>query len=312
MNLKRIVFIVGPTAVGKSSVALYLAKKINGEIISCDSMQVYRDVSVANNKPSDEYLKKCPHHLIDLISVSKEFDAAIFCRKAKAAIKEVHQKGRIPIIVGGTGFYMTALLDGIFKGAAKDEMLRKRLENQARLNGAGFLYKKLKKIDPVAASRIHPNDIKRIIRAVEVFMLTKIPISKLQKNRNGIWEKFDIKIFALNRDRAELYSLINARVDQMFADGLIDEMKKISLKKWSRTAQGMIGFKELRGYFNGECSLEESKEMMRLHTRRYAKRQLTWFRRDRRLRWVMIKKNETPRAIAEKIILEIKEKKHNG
>lgn len=302
---QRIIFVVGPTAVGKSAVALVLAEKIKGEIISCDSMQVYREVSIASNKPSSGDLKKVPHHLIDSVSITEDFDVGHFQQKALAAIKAIHAKGNIPVIVGGSGMYMTILLDGIFVDGRKDFSLRKDLEVQAQQEGSEILYKKLLKADPEAANKIHPRDTRRIIRALEVFTLGHQPISVLHKKRQGLWGKFDIKIFALNRARAELYDLINRRVEEMFETGLVDEIKQLLKMKLSQSAQQIIGIKEMKGFLDGQYDLERAKYLLKLHTRRYAKRQLTWFRKDKRLEWVMIDSIETPVQTAQRILEKV-------
>jgi len=290
MRSKKIIFIVGPTAVGKTEVALLLAKKLEAEIISCDSMQVYQEINIASNKPSTKILKEIPHHLINTVSITKEFDVVSFRKKAVEAINKIHKKNKIPIIVGGSGLYMQVLLDGIFKGPKKNERLRQELEKEAQAKGEQVLYQRLQELDPRAAAKIHPHDRKRIIRALEVFLTARKPISELQKNRQGLWGKFDIKIFALNRDRQELYESIDKRVEWMFQDGLVGEIQGLLPKKWSRTAEGLLGIKDVKGYLKGEYDLERAKYLMKLNTRHYAKRQLTWFRKDKRIQWLMMDK----------------------
>ena len=303
MVFKKIIFIVGPTAVGKTSVSLQLARKISGEIISCDSMQVYKEISIASNKPSSEDLKRVPHHLVNIVSVKKEFDVAHFRKKAVRSIQMIHSKAKIPIVVGGSGMYMSVLLDGIFEGGAKDLNLRKKLETEAQEKGSEYLHRKLLEVDFTAAQRIHPNDQKRIIRALEVFEGRQKTISSLQKKRSGLWGKFNIKIFALNRRREELYELINQRVEDMFTGGIIEEIKKLSKMNLSKTAQGVIGIKEVQGFLNGDYDIERAKYLLKLNTRRYAKRQLTWFRKDKRLKWIMIE----PENFISKIVSRIME-----
>ncbi len=303
-NQKKIIFIVGPTAVGKTDIAFLLAKKINGEIVSCDSMQVYKELSIASNKPPRETLKNISHHLINVVSVAKNFDVAAFRKRALAAIKKIHQKNKIPLIVGGSGLYMAILLDGIFTQAKKNLRLRQKLENEARAKGSQFLYEKLQSVDPAAAAKIHANDTRRIVRALEVFLSTKKPISQLQKERQGIWGCYDIKIFALSRERSELYEAINARVEAMFTQGLVEEIKKISKKRLSKTAQGILGIAEVQGFLKGEYDLERAKYLLKLKTRHYAKRQLTWFKRDKRLQWVNMAQGQTPADIVPKILKE--------
>jgi tRNA dimethylallyltransferase len=201
MNLKKIIFIVGPTAVGKSDVAFFLSKKIQGEIISCDSMQIYKEINIASNKPSEDVTNNLPHHLINIISVEEEFDVARYNQLALAAIKEIHDRGHVPVVVGGSGMYMQVLLDGIFEGGVKNEALRKDLKEQARQYGNQFLYDRLKEENLQAAKKIHPNDVRRVIRALEISRQEKMPICELQQKREGLWGKYDIRLIALNRDR---------------------------------------------------------------------------------------------------------------
>ncbi len=306
MALKRIIVIVGPTAVGKSQAAVALAQRIKGEIISCDAMQVYKEIAIATNRPSQDILERIPHHLIGTVSVKEEFNAALFRKKVNILIRQIHQRNKIPIIVGGTGLYLKAVLDGIFEGPAKNEILRKKLEREAEKEGSEKLHHRLKKVDPVSAARIHPHDKKRIIRALEIYELTKKPISQLQKGRQGIWGEYDIRLFALNKDRNDLYRTIDDRVDAMFQQGLVEEIKKHSTKKLSKTAQSIIGFKELKGVFDGTYDIEHAKYLIKRNTRRYAKRQLTWFRADKRLQWILLNGNVKIDSVAQTIIGEMK------
>ncbi|MFH1359674.1 MAG: tRNA (adenosine(37)-N6)-dimethylallyltransferase MiaA [Candidatus Omnitrophota bacterium] len=306
MPLKKIVFVVGPTAVGKSQVAFHLAQKLNGEIISCDSMQVYKEISIASNKTLKTLRKAVRHHLIDIVSIAKSYDAAAFRQKALKTIDAIHKKGKIPIVAGGTGLYMSILLDGIFKGGQKSVRLRQQLEREAKQKGEEALYQKLQKMDLESAAKIHPHNTRKIIRALEVVLKSKRPISKLQKERKGLWGQYAIDCFALSIPRERLYERINQRVDQMFAHGIVDEIKCLERKKWSPTAKGIIGFKEIKGYLDGIYDLERAKYLMKLNTRHYAKRQMTWFRKDKRLSWIAMEDNDTPVRVAEKIVQYLK------
>ncbi len=301
MYSHQIIFIVGPTAVGKSEVALLLAEQIEGEIISCDSMQVYKEISILNNKPSPEILKKIPHHLIGHVSITEEYDVVRFNKEALKEITQILKKDKTPIIVGGTGLYMTILLEGIFEGAPRDTLLRNKLERLADQKGNELLYNKLKEVDPKAALKIHMNDRRRIIRALEVHMLEGQPISERQKDRRGIWGHYDIKIFALNTERTQLYKAINLRVEQMFEDGAVEEVKNCVHFPWSQTAKGIIGVEAINQYLAGERSLQETKDMIKQQTRQYAKRQMTWFRREKRLEWIMLEPAGTPRMVVKEI-----------
>jgi tRNA dimethylallyltransferase len=302
MPSNKIIFIVGPTAVGKSDVACAVAKKVYGEIVSCDSMQIYKEIAIANNKPSRNILQAIPHHLVDILSVQEEFDVARFNELALRAIQDIHGRGRVPVIVGGSGLYMQVLLDGIFEGGVKNEALRQDLKEQARQYGKEILYGKLTAADPLAAGRIHPHDVRRVVRALEICMTENIPISELQKDREGLWGRLDISLFALNRNRDELYARNNKRVEEMFRQGIIDEIRALESVPWSKTAHQMIGVQEVTRLLRSECSLEEAKEAMKMNSRRLAKRQLTWFRRDKRLEWVTVTAGEKPEHTAEAIL----------
>lgn len=305
MNFNKIIFIVGPTAVGKSETACFLAQRIQGEIVSCDSMQVYKEISIATNKPSDEMLRAVPHHLVNIVSVQDEFDAARFAVLAMEAIQAVHARRHLPIVVGGSGLYMQVLLDGIFPDSPKNNPLREKLKLEAQMHGPQALYDRLKKVDPKTADKIHPRDLRRVIRALEVWILRRQPISSLQKNREGIWGKYDIKIAALSMERQRLYERINDRVDKMFSEGIVQEINGLGDSTLSLTAERIIGIQEIRGYLNGEYDENQARHLIKLNTRRFAKRQLTWFRREKRLQWIMIEKNDTVAGVVEKILAVI-------
>ncbi len=301
MMEKRIIFLVGPTATGKSEVAVALAKKTKGEIISCDSMQVYKGMKIMTSWPLRSLMEQVPHHLIGAISPEKEYNAALFRRDALKKIREIALRGKVPIFAGGTGLYLSVLLDGIFSVKAHDEKLRERLYGLARTRGSAYLFQRLEKADPAAAAKIHPNDTRRIVRGLEVFELTGKPISELQKQRTGLASSGHVRVFCLTMQRAKLYSRIDSRVEKMFSRGLAREIKKLCTLRLSKTAQGAIGLKELKAYFNGQCALEEAKAAMKKSTRNYAKRQLTWFRKDTRIKWIEVKEKETPQAVARRI-----------
>ena len=304
MGKNKIIFIVGPTAVGKSEIALKVAVKVGGEIISCDSMQVYKQINIANNKPFPIDQKKIKHHVIDLIEPEDEFDVVKFNRVAVEAIKSIHSAGKIPIVVGGSGLYVNVLLDGIFKGPTKNIELRSALEERANIEGSASLHRELELLDGLAASKIHPHDTKRVIRALEVCLSENKPISILQKDREGLWGNYPIFLFAVNRPREELYAIVNKRVDEMFARGIIEEIKNIRGRKLSQTAHSIIGVKEINGYLDGEYDIERAKYLMKLNTRHLAKRQLTWFRKEKRLDWVEINNNQTAEHIVDQVVLK--------
>lgn len=298
----KVIFLVGPTAVGKTEIAVNLAKKINGEIISCDSMQVYKKMPIISAQPNPFIKKTVPYHLVDLVSPSKEYNVSLYRKSALRKIKTIINRDKTPIFAGGTGLYMTIMVDGIFNIKTEDKALRKRLYQEAEIYGSPYLHNKLKSADPQSAEKIHPNDTKRIIRALEVFEETGKSISFLQKQRRGITDEYDVKIFCLNMDRARLYKRISQRIDKMFKQGLIEEVKKLSKIKLSRTAAKAIGISEIKGYLAGEYSLEQAKQKMVRNTCLYAKRQLTWFRKDKRITWISVSDKDKVSDVVRKVL----------
>ncbi|MCX5706334.1 MAG: tRNA (adenosine(37)-N6)-dimethylallyltransferase MiaA [Candidatus Omnitrophica bacterium] len=313
---ERIIFIIGPTAVGKSEIAVSLAKKLSGEIISLDSMQIYKNMDIITSKPTHGQMKSVPHHIISVLALAKEYNVSqyrktdlkkvmVILKKGRKTslekVKAILRKGKIPIFAGGTGLYMSVLIDGIFKEKAQNKIIRSKLYKISQKQGSNYLYKKLKKVDPQAAFKIHPNDIRRIIRALEVFKITGKPISALQRQRQGLKDKYEIKVFCLNMKRDKLYQRIDQRVERMFKQGLICEVKRLLKKRLSRTASCAIGIKELKGYFLGQYDLAEAKRLIQRNSRHYAKRQLTWFRKDKRIDWVNLSGNDKPIKIAKRL-----------
>lgn len=305
MHLPEIVFIVGPTAVGKTDVGFLLARELGGEIISCDAMQVYQGLDIITNKPSLDMRVQVPHHLMDFVPVTENFDVARFKETASKIIRDIWGWNRIPIVVGGSGMYMQVLLDGIFSQATKNDEVRSCLEKRLETEGLERLYGELERFDPAAAKKIHPNDTRRIIRALEVYHATHRPISEWQKERKGFWGEHDIKLFCLSRPRPELYGRINARTEWMLASGMIEEVQSLAKVKLSRTANAIIGIKEIRRYLDGKISRSEVRDEIQMNTRRLAKRQMTWFRREERLTWVEISEKETPARIRDRILGQI-------
>jgi len=305
--MKKIIFLVGPTAIGKTEVAIKLARKINAEIISCDSMQIYREMDIISAKPSKSQRKNLPHYLIDQVSVTRKFSVANYQKKALEAIKKIHKKGKIALVVGGSGLYMQVLLDGIFPDNKGDLSVRKSLYRRARKYGNKHLYERLSQIDPQAASKIHPNDLRRIIRALEVFDVTGIPISELQRKRcGGIWGKYEISIFGLICNRDKLYQRVNLRTQRMFRKGLVKEVRSLIKKKLSQSASQGIGIKEIKAYLEGRYGLDEAKRMMKLNSRHFAKRQLTWFRKEKRINWIRNSDKDMPAMIANRLVALLK------
>ncbi|MBF0483856.1 MAG: tRNA (adenosine(37)-N6)-dimethylallyltransferase MiaA [Candidatus Omnitrophica bacterium] len=297
----NIIFIVGPTGVGKSAVALELSKRVNGEIVSCDAMQVYDQVKIASNCPTPEEEKLIPHHLVGCVPIQEEFDVSRFYKMALSSIEIIIQKGKIPLVCGGSGMYMQVLLDGIFDSTAKDEVLRQQLFKQAQEKGPEYLHKMLMAKDPASAAKIHANDQKRLVRALEVFHKEQRPISELNKQRQGLWGKYNIWIYGLRMERDLLYGRINTRVDQMISQGLVEEIKALDKVVLSKTAEKIIGISEIRSYLSGEKTLEQAVELIKQNTRRYAKRQMTWFRKESRIEWIDLSPDFKPSDIADKI-----------
>ncbi len=279
----QVIFLVGPTASGKTKLSIKLAKKLNAEIISCDSMCVYKGMDILTSKPSASDRKKVRHHLIDITSPVREFSVAEYRRMALEKIEEILKRGKTPLFVGGSGLYVKAVVDGLFPSAEKDLKFRKHQERLAGKYGKAYLYRKLKKIDPSRAEKIHPNDLRRIIRALEIYHTEKIKPSELKRFTEPL--KYDFRILGLALERQKLYKNIDIRVEEMFKKGIVAEVKKLSRKKLSMTARKALGYGEVLGYLKGEYSLEEAKELLKKNTRHFSKKQLTWFGPDRRILW---------------------------
>lgn len=286
---KKLVILTGPTAVGKSALAIALAKEIGGEIISADSMQVYRHMDIGSAKIRPEEMEGVPHHLIDVLEPTQEFNVVIFQKLAKAAIDEIRSRGHIPILAGGTGFYIQAVLYDIdFTHNDEDSSLRARLEAIARTQGNEALYERLKQIDPESCETIHANNVKRVIRAIEFYQKTGKKISQHNREQHENISPYRFAYFVLNDDRAKLYAKIDRRVDEMIAQGLVAEVEKLKAMGCTRELVSMqgLGYKEILDYLNGAHSLEEAVCLIKRDTRHFAKRQLTWFRREREVIWV--------------------------
>ena len=278
----RIYAVVGPTASGKSTLALELAKRYGGEIVSLDSMQLYRRMNVGTAKPTAEEMAVVPHHLIDVAEPTESFSAADYVTLADKAIREITARGKLPIICGGTGLYLDALLRGSdFGEGLTDDALRAELLEFARVNGKEALHAQLRELDWESAEAIHPNNVKRVARAIEICRLSGQKKSEIDRRSNEPENRFDVRCVGLfYPDRSRLYERIDARVDAMLADGLVEETKALMdegvfLK--NSTAAQAIGYKELMGYIRGEESLDVASERLKMATRRYAKRQITWF-----------------------------------
>lgn len=283
----KLVIVFGPTAAGKSELVLALAPRLNAEVINADSQQVYRQMDIGTAKPSKAQRAKVPHHVIDVIDPDEEFNVARYRELATAAARDIRSRGKQAIVSGGTGLYIKALTRGLFVGPAKDAEIRKTLNAQAETNGLSSLYKRLERVDSSATSWIHPNDRQRIIRALEVYELTGKPISEWHKQHSFRESAFSTLKIGLDRLRAELYDRINQRCDQMIDAGLVHEVKGLFEKGYSRelTSLRSVGYRHIGLFLAGRMSFDEAVQLMKRDTRRLAKRQLTWLRRDEAIRW---------------------------
>lgn len=291
---KKVIVIVGPTASGKTRLSIELAKRIDGEIISCDSMQIYKYMNIGTAKPTKDEMGNIPHHMIDVVFPDEQFSVAKYKKMAEEKIEEVLNRGKTPIVVGGTGLYVNSLIYNInFKQTVCDMEYRERLQQEAKEYGSKCLHEKLKDIDPDSYKRIHENDTKRIIRALEVYEFTKETITKQTLDSRDEKPKYQYIIFGLNMDRQKLYDRINKRVDIMIKNGLIDEVRKIQKLGYENafTSSKAIGYKEIFAWINGQCTLEEAIDKLKMESRRYAKRQITWFKRIENIHWLDMEKD---------------------
>jgi tRNA dimethylallyltransferase len=283
-----IVIVQGPTASGKSDLAVRLAQEFSGEIINADSMQVYRGMDIGSAKPSRQMLDSVPHHLVSIIEPDQPFSAADFCRAAHEAIRDIHRRGNKAIIVGGTGLYIKVLTRGLIDSPGGDETIRSELGAFAAKYGNLELYRRLSVVDPVTADKLHPNDLLRIIRALEVLQMTGRPISELRnEHRFGDTTGYRYLKVGIAIDREELYRRIDDRVERMMEIGLVEEVEGLFAKGYSPMLKPMLslGYRQICDFLMGKYTLQEAVRLIKRDTRRYAKRQMTWFRRDNEIIW---------------------------
>jgi len=302
--MKNVIVIVGPTASGKTSLSIELAKEMNGEIISADSMQIYKYMDIGTAKPDTEEMAGIKHYLIDEICPDEDFSVARFKELSLKYIDEIIEKGKQPIIVGGTGLYINSLVYNIdFTETVSDWELRERLKKEAEEFGNEYIYNKLVAIDKKAAEKIHINDLKRIIRAIEVFEYTKTPISEHQEISRQNPPKHRFIIYGLKMDRQRLYDRINKRVDIMFEKGLIEEVRRLIDLGFDKNTVAMqaLGYKEVLAYLKGEITYDEAREIIKMGSRRYAKRQITWFKRTENIQWIDLDENDEINKIIKNI-----------
>lgn len=287
MVQQHVLVILGPTAVGKTSLSLELAEELRAEIISADSMQVYRGMDIGTAKASPAERQRVVHHLLDVVDPDQPFNVADYVRLAEEVLDRLRGKGKVPLLTGGTGLYIDALLKGfLFPDTSADETIRAELQAQGDREPAS-LHQKLAEVDPVSAKRLHPNDLRRIIRALEVYYRTGEPISSLQKKREETQSPYKPLYIGLYRDRQELYERVNQRVDQMVQEGLIEEVEGLLLAYPEQpTALQALGYKEIVLYLQGKLTLAEAVDLLKRDTRRYAKRQLSWFKRNDQIHWL--------------------------
>ncbi len=297
----KVIILLGPTGVGKTGASILLAKSLNTEIISADSMQIYRHMDIGTAKPSADEMRVVRHHMIDIVEPSESFSAGCYVDRAVPIIEGLHARGKIPVVVGGTGLYIKAMTRGIFSGPSADWALREELLTMEKKE-KGSLYSYLQKLDPEAASNVMEADIRRIVRALEVCLKTETGITRLQKELTRPLPYEFIRI-GLTRERRELYRLIEDRVDSMLSRGLLNEVRDLLLLNPGKTALQAIGYKEIISHLRGECSMDEAVRLVKKRSRNYAKRQLTWFRGETGILWTDVTGYSTPERIHEAIAI---------
>ena len=313
-NRIPLIAIVGPTASGKTSLAIEIATKYNGEIVSADSMQIYKGMNIATAKPTQEELKKAPHHLIGYVDATQSYSVGLYVEQAKKVIKDIYNRGKMPILAGGTGLYVSTLLNNVMLPTQGENIeVRNELYKRLEAEGVQSLLEELRSFDAQCAEKIEENlNAKRIIRAIEVYKTTGVTFTKHMENSKTEPSPYcDVRIGLKCKDRANLYERINMRVDKMLEEGLLKETQEVLANNCGKTAKMAIGYKELKPYFDGNLTLEEAIENLKRETRRYAKRQLTWFNKDEKINWIETDTLENFEQIvlkAEKIIEETKHK----
>jgi len=296
-------FLTGPTAAGKTPVGVELARRIDAEIVSMDSMALYRGMDVGTAKPTLEQRRRVPHHLIDLIEPHRQYSLARYLEAAEGCIEEIKARGREALFVGGTPLYLKGLLRGIFEGPPADWEFRKQLRQQAREHGPGYLHRRTAEVDPVAAERLHPNDTRRLVRALEVYQKTGRPISELQRQFDSGSPAEECRVFVLNWPRRELHARIDRRVEEMFSAGLVEEVRRLlaGREPLGKTARKAVGYREVIEHLEGKRGLAETIELVKTHTRQLAKRQYTWFRSLSECRFVSVPGQIDPAELARRI-----------
>lgn len=310
---EKLIILTGPTAVGKTAASIELAKRLDGEIISADSMQVYRGMDIGTAKITREEMQGVPHHLIDIIEPDEEFNVIIFKELAKKAVEDIHSRGKVPIVVGGTGFYIQALcydVDFASYDEAEQERVRQTLNDELERCGSLYMHKKLEELDPASAAAIHMNNTKRMLNAIEFFMLTGKKISEHNEEQHSRSSPYDLYYFVLNDARESIYQRIDQRVDQMMDMGLLDEVRELMNKGYDLSDQSMLGlgYKEIFDHLSGLTTLDEAIRLIKRDTRHFAKKQLTWFKRERDVVFIDKRDYTTADAVCNYIINKVFEK----
>ncbi len=305
---KPLVVIVGPTAVGKSGIAILVAKALGTEVLTADSRQVYRGMDIGTDKPTAAERQGVPHRLIDLVDPDQPFNTGAFRRQALAEIARLHQEGKVPLLVGGTGLYVRTVLRGLWEGPAADWEFRRALEQEAGAKGADWLYRRLVQVDPESARRLHPNDRVKIVRALEVHHLLGRPLSEEHKRHAFAEMPFAPLLIGLTRERTALYRRVDERVELELAKGLMEETKRLLDRGYGRHLGSMkgLGYKQMAGHLAGDYDYAEAVRRLKRDTRRFAKRQMTWFRKEPGLQWLSIEGAESPEQVAERIVDEVR------
>ncbi len=310
-SMKPLIILTGPTAVGKTALSIGLAKAVDGEIISADSMQVYRKMNIGTAKIEPSEMQGVRHHLIDILDPGEEFNVVLFKRYALEAMEDIYSRGKIPVIVGGTGFYIQALLYDIdFEDNDNDMSYREELQRLAAEKGNSYIHDMLSKVDPESAEKIHENNVKRVIRALEFYRKTGMKISEHNETEAQKESPYNFEYFVLNDDRSKLYDRIDRRIDIMLEQGLEAEVRQLVSEGYSRDLVSMqgLGYKEIIDYIQGRCSFDEAVYTLKRDTRHFAKRQITWFKREKQVTWVNKNEYDSESSILEYMMNRLREK----
>ena len=304
---RPLVVLIGPTAVGKSDIAIAIARALDTEVLTADSRQVYRGMNIATDKPSRAQQQGVPHRLIDLVEPDQPFNTGMYREQALVEIDRLYAEHRLPLVVGGTGLYVRTLVRGLCDAPQARPDFRDRLLGEARLREKGYLHQELSRVDPESAQRLHPNDEIKIVRALEVHHVSGKRLSDLQREHRFAGKSFTPLLLGLNRDRDALYGRIEQRVDTFFTNGLVDETRTLLAQGYHRELGSMkgLGYRQVAAYLVGECSYAEAVHRLKRDTRRFAKRQLTWFRKEPGIRWVALDDQDTPASAANRLLVHI-------